>query len=289
MAGTLFIVATPIGNLEDLSFRALRTLREVDLIVAEDTRRTAKLLAHYEIHRPMVSLHAHNEHREAPRIVQRLESGVSVALVSDAGTPGIADPGELLVRLARELGIRVIPIPGASAIMAALSISGLPASEFVFMGFAPRSGAERTRWMERLASERRTVVFFEVPHRVDRTISNLANLLVNRQIQVNRELTKINEELIVCTNQLTGSQVRPQGEFVVVVGPMHLDTIVYDSSDATVDLAANIIGCMTENGAISEAKAEDLISRALSIDPVRIHSLIKKHRIAIRRKAQADS
>src|SRR5688572_7989980 len=161
MAGTLFVVATPIGNLEDLSFRALRTLKEVDLIAAEDTRRTAKLLAHYAIRKPMVSLREHNERRETPKLLARLQAGSSVALVSDAGTPGVSDPGQHLVRSAREAGIAVSPIPGPSAVMAALSASGEPGDEFVFMGFIPRSGALRTRWLAALQAEPRTVVFFE--------------------------------------------------------------------------------------------------------------------------------
>src|SRR6185436_10872083 len=155
MAGTLFVVATPIGNLEDITLRALRTLREVDLIAAEDTRRTAKLLSHHHIHCRMVSLHAHNERREAPKLIAKLVSGASIALVTDAGTPGISDPGEYMVRLAHEGGIKVTPIPGASAVATALSVSGLPASQFVFMGFPPRSGQERRHWLERLAADER--------------------------------------------------------------------------------------------------------------------------------------
>src|SRR4249920_1407926 len=136
--GTLFVVATPIGNLEDITLRALRTLREVDLIAAEDTRRTSKLLARYDIRKPLVSLHEHNEHRERVRLVGRLQAGEQVALVSHAGTPGISDPGAPLVRAAREAGIRVVPIPGPSAVAAALSVSGIDLAEFAFMGFPPR-------------------------------------------------------------------------------------------------------------------------------------------------------
>lgn len=289
MPGTLFIVATPIGNLEDVSFRALRTLREVDLIAAEDTRRTAKLLAHYEIHRPMVSLHAHNEHREAPRLIQRLESGVSIALVSDAGTPGVADPGESLIRLARERGIRVVPIPGASAIMAALSISGFPAGEFVFMGFVPRSGGDRQAWFDRLIAEPRTVVFFEAPHRAERTLDEVGRLLVKRQILVNKELTKFNELSVLYPNlEIVGEQLS-RGEFVIVVGPSDDSVISYGVSAADIAKAAMIIGCMIENGVFSEEEAETIASKALAIDPVRIHSLVKKHRIALKRRSQADS
>ena len=162
MPGTLFVVATPIGNLEDLTFRALRILKEVALIAAEDTRRTAKLLAHYEIRCPMVSLHEHNEFREAPGLVARLAGGISVALVSDAGTPGIADPGARLVSLARAAGVPVVPIPGASAVATALSATGLEGREFVFMGFVPPRGREREEWMERLVAEPRIVVLFRV-------------------------------------------------------------------------------------------------------------------------------
>src|SRR6186997_2323188 len=165
MAGALYVVATPIGNLEDLTFRALRTLKEVDLIAAEDTRRTSKLLAHYEIRKPLVSVHEHNEHRETPRILDRISRGESVALVTDAGTPGIADPGARLVEAARRDNVRVVPIPGPSAVATALSISGFSADEFAFMGFPPRSGKDRARWLRRLTNDSRVVVFFEAPHR----------------------------------------------------------------------------------------------------------------------------
>src|SRR5262245_16760447 len=170
MPGTLFVVATPIGNLEDLSFRALRTLKEVDLIAAEDTRRTAKLLAHYEIRKPMVSLREHNERRETPRLIDRLRTGQSIALVSDAGTPGVSDPGQHLVRSAHDAGIKVSPIPGPSAVMAALSASGEPGDEFRFKGFVPRSGDLRKRWLADLQAEPGTVIFFEAPHRIARTL-----------------------------------------------------------------------------------------------------------------------
>ena len=154
MPGLLFVVATPVGNLEDLTFRALRVLREVDLIAAEDTRRTAKLLAHYDVRTSVVSLHEHNEFREAPRLVRRLESGTNIAVVSDAGTPAIADPGARLVRLARAHGIKVVPIPGASAVTAALSVAGVTEPEFVFAGFPPSHGKAREDWFEGLEGER---------------------------------------------------------------------------------------------------------------------------------------
>src|SRR5262245_47875860 len=166
MAGTLFVVATPIGNLEDLTFRALRTLKEVDLIAAEDTRRTSNLLARYEVRKPLVSLREHNEHRESDRLVAQLLAGKSIALVSDAGTPAISDPGALLVRRARSRGVRVVPIPGPSAVAAALSVAGLTSEHFVFMGFPPSSGKARSAWFESARIETRPIVFFEAPHRI---------------------------------------------------------------------------------------------------------------------------
>ena len=199
MAGTLFVVATPIGNLEDLTFRALRTLREVDLIAAEDTRRTAKLLAHYEIRKPLVSLREHNETRETPRLIARLRAGENVALVSDAGTPTIADPGARLVRPSATRGLPVVPIPGATAIATLLSASGFSGDQFVFLGFPPSSGAARARWFHDLATETRVALFFEAPHRAKRTLEELLDY-VKRPIIVGRELTKVNEQLVEYTN-----------------------------------------------------------------------------------------
>ena len=209
MPGTLFVVATPIGNLEDLTFRALRVLREVDLIAAEDTRRTAKLLAHYEIRKSMVSLHEHNEHRETPRLIERIQGGATVALVTDAGTPGISDPGSKLVERAHAAGLHVVPVPGPSAVTAALSVSGVDGSTFLFLGFPPSSGAARSRWIDRLAEESSPVVFFEAPHRIRRTVTALI-AKVNRPIFIHRELTKIHEQLAVSPS-MTNWPERGQG------------------------------------------------------------------------------
>src|SRR5665647_818468 len=181
MPGTLFVVATPIGNLEDLTFRARRILGEVDLIAAEDTRRTSKLLAHYEIRKPMVSLREHNEVRESPRLVVRMQAGESVALVTDAGTPGIADPGARLVKAARAGGVNIVPIPGPSAVVTAMSVSGAEAPEFSFFGFPPPKGTERKTWFRRLAETAHPSVFFEAPHRIEKTLSDCADYLVNQQ------------------------------------------------------------------------------------------------------------
>src|SRR5215475_3959262 len=163
MPGTLFVVATPIGNLEDITARALRILREVALIAAEDTRRTAHLLSRYSIDTPTTSLHQHNEHRKAAALIDRLKRGESIALVSDAGTPVVSDPGQHLIRTAIDVGIRVEPIPGPSAVMAALAASGLDSSTFSFLGFPPIRSKDRMDWLDRLAAANGTVIFFEAP------------------------------------------------------------------------------------------------------------------------------
>jgi 16S rRNA (cytidine1402-2'-O)-methyltransferase len=190
MPGTLYMVATPIGNLEDLTFRAKRILGEVDVIAAEDTRRTSNLLAHYQIKKPMVSLREHNEAREAARLVEKILAGASVAVVTDAGTPGIADPGARIVNAARAAGITIVPIPGASAVSAAMSVSGSTVPEFSFLGFPPAKGQDRVRWFERLAAVDHPAVFFEAPHRIARTVSEAERILVKKQILVFRELAQ---------------------------------------------------------------------------------------------------
>jgi len=221
MAGILYVVATPIGNLEDVTLRALRTLREVSLIAAEDTRRTARLLQHYSISTRTTSLHEHNERTKAPQLIDRLRAGDSIALVSDAGTPVISDPGQTLVAAARAAGIRVESIPGPSAVMAALASSGLEAREFVFLGFPPTRSKDRNRWLESLASQTRLAVFFEAPHRIRRTLIDLGTQLgVNRELAVGRELTKTHEELVVCTiEQHLKHFAEPRGEFTLLVPP----------------------------------------------------------------------
>ena len=286
MPGTLFVVATPIGNLEDLSFRALRTLREVDLIAAEDTRRTSKLLAHYEIRKSMVSLHEHNEHREAPRLAARLERGESIALVTDAGTPGISDPGAHLVRLARERQVPVSPIPGPSAVMAALSVSGFPADRFAFLGFPPRSGSARRDWFARAKAESSVVVLFEAPHRIRQTLHDLASIFVKRPIQVHRELTKINEELVIYTNMEPAQSVKELGEFVVVVGES-LETTDHDHGEQSLAKAVLMFGCMTTSATFSSGEAVALTAKAMDLDEQIVRKAVKKHKIAENQRRQS--
>jgi 16S rRNA (cytidine1402-2'-O)-methyltransferase len=279
-AGTLFVVATPIGNLEDITLRALRVLREVDLIAAEDTRRTAKLLTHYDIHRPVTSLHEHNEWREADRLVAELQGGKHIALVSDAGTPGIADPGSILVDRCLQAGITVSPIPGPSAVMAALSVSGQSASEFVFAGFPPRSGQDRHDWFDDLATERRSVVFFEAPHRIAKTLTDGQNYWSNRQLLVVREISKIHEKLVLKPYNEHHRESLTRGELVVVVGPIKAAPTSAEGRAQTVSLAADLFGCLTSKCEIFDQAAVELAAKAYAISPASLLRSLKKRRIA---------
>jgi 16S rRNA (cytidine1402-2'-O)-methyltransferase len=194
--GCLYLVATPIGNLEDITVRALRILGEADLIACEDTRRTAKLLHHYSLRKETISYHEHNEMTRAPELVIRMEQGARVALVSDAGTPVISDPGHHLISLCLRHRIPIIPIPGPSALVAALAVSGLPSEEFVFVGFLPPRAGERRKALDRLAKETRTMVLYEAPHRVVETLAAALDRLGRRSAVIARELTKVHEEFL---------------------------------------------------------------------------------------------
>jgi 16S rRNA (cytidine1402-2'-O)-methyltransferase len=220
MPGILYVVATPIGNLEDVSFRALRVLRDVSLIAAEDTRRTSRLLQHYSISTPTTSLHEHNERARTPALIARLERGESVALVTDAGTPTVSDPGALVVSAAHTAGIRVEPVPGPSAAMAALSASGFSAEQVVFAGFPPSRSNARKTWLAGLAEEKRVLILFEAPHRIRATLENMIEILGDRSVALGRELTKAHEELAV--RPISGHLIHlrdPRGEFTLVVHP----------------------------------------------------------------------
>jgi 16S rRNA (cytidine1402-2'-O)-methyltransferase len=217
MPGTLFVVATPIGNLEDITGRALRVLREASIIAAEDTRRTAHLLARYAITTPTTSLHEHNEARKTGSLIARLERGESIALVSDAGTPTISDPGHTLIKAAIEAGIRVEPIPGPNAAIAALAVSGLPTDSFSFLGFPPTRSKARSDWFERARSIGGTIVFFEAPHRIRETLDQLRREVGDCQVAVCRELTKVHEELVRGPITKVLSELSSSlGEFTVV-------------------------------------------------------------------------
>lgn len=221
-AGTLYLVATPIGNLEDITLRAVRTLRECDLIAAEDTRRTGQLLRHLGITKRMVSCYAHNERWRAEEIVGLLKSGGKVALVSDAGTPGISDPGERLTRCVLEAGARVESVPGACALVSALTASGLPTTEFHFVGFLPTKSGQRARRLGEILRLPGTLVIYESPYRVEKLLGELAQLIPGRSMVLARELTKKHEEFLRGNPEslLAAWKQRPRkGEFVVMIAP----------------------------------------------------------------------
>ncbi|MCK4272418.1 16S rRNA (cytidine(1402)-2'-O)-methyltransferase, partial [bacterium] len=211
---------TPIGNLEDITLRALRVLKEVELIAAEDTRRTRRLLRHYQISRPLISYHDHNKEARSPSLLEKLNSGESLALVSDAGTPGISDPAFYLVRLAIQHGVPVVPVPGPSALISALIVSGLPPDRFAFEGFLPAKSGRRRRKLKALAGEERTILFFESPYRLKRTLEDILEIMGDRRATVARELTKKFEEVTRGTvTQLLEhyGEKKPRGEVVIVL------------------------------------------------------------------------
>jgi 16S rRNA (cytidine1402-2'-O)-methyltransferase len=221
-AGCLYLVGTPIGNLEDITLRGLRILKEVDQIACEDTRHTSKLLNHYQINKPLVSYHEHNEMTRAAELVVALEGGAQIALVSDAGMPLVSDPGHRLVAMCLRHHIPVVPIPGPSALLAALSASGLPNEEFLFVGFLPSRSGERRRALERLRIENRTIIFYEAPHRVEECIVDAREILGDRPACLAREVTKLHEEFRRGKlSELTASlEARPaRGEITLLIGP----------------------------------------------------------------------
>jgi 16S rRNA (cytidine1402-2'-O)-methyltransferase len=218
----LYLVATPIGNLEDITLRALRVLREADLIACEDTRHTRKLLTHYKIVTPLISFHEHNEYERTLELVNKMASGLTLALVSDAGTPLVSDPGFRLVSEALTRGLAVVPIPGASALITALVASGLPANDFLFAGFLPPKQMARRTKLAKLSAIHTTLIFYEAPHRIKQTLEDACDILGNRQCALARELTKLHEEflrgsLLDVTERLKGREVK--GEIVLLIAP----------------------------------------------------------------------
>ena len=220
---TLYVVATPIGNLQDISLRALEVLKTVDAIAAEDTRHTSHLLSHFAIQKKLIAVHEHNEQKSAQILLERLQTGESIALVTDAGTPGISDPGAIVVDVLREAGVNVVPVPGASAVIAALSASGITANGFMFHGFLPASGSQRRKTLESLKAYACTLVFYEAPHRIIECVEDLATVLGGeRRITIARELTKTFETFHRCLLQdakmwLESDPNQQRGEFVLLV------------------------------------------------------------------------
>lgn len=218
----LFVVATPIGNIKDITQRALETLASVDLILCEDTRHSSPLLAQYNIHKPLQSFHEHNEIQKIPEIISKLKSGEDIALISDAGTPLISDPGFKLVRAAREENLEVTTVPGASAVTAALSISGLPSDKFLFVGYLPKTSGKRADLLTRLQEVKKTLpqtlIFYESPHRIKKTLAELENFFPGKQVSIQRELTKLHEQVI--TGQLEKIKDKltsTKGEFTILI------------------------------------------------------------------------
>lgn len=217
--GTLYICPTPIGNLEDITLRVLNTLKSVDIIAAEDTRHTIKLLNHYDIKKPLISYHEHNKKERGNIIINKIISGENVALVSDAGMPGISDPGEDLIKLAIEKGVKVTALPGATALITALVISGLPTEKFVFEGFLSSNSGERLKRLEELKAERRTMIFYEAPHRLKKTLKDIKKVFGKRKLSIARELTKKYEEIFrgYVDDALNKFNEKVKGEIVIVV------------------------------------------------------------------------
>lgn len=259
-------MATPIGNLEDITLRALRVLQEVRVIAAEDTRRTAKLLAHAGIETPMVSLHAHNEAARLPALIERLRLGEPVALVTDAGTPLLSDPGDQLIRAALDENIPVEPVPGASAVLAALTMSGVPSSQFTFLGFPPVKMGPRRRWCEDAAAFRHPVVFFEAPHRIRQTLELLREVAGDeRRVAVCREITKKHEELVRGTLAEVSRHpaiAEPLGEFTCIL------EVPEPSSGAIPTGEAELVSefdRITENGAFERRAAMREVARRFHV------------------------
>ena len=256
MSGKLYVVGTPIGNLEDMSVRAVKTLQEVDFIAAEDTRVTLKLLNHFEIKKPMVSYHEHNAREKGGEIITRLLSGQTCAIVTDAGMPCISDPGEDLVRLCAENGIDTVVIPGPSAAISALALSGLSTSKFVFEGFLNPQKNARLERLEELKREKRTIIFYEAPHKLCDTLSAMYQVLGDRKITLARELTKIYEEVIRTTlSQAVAlfEEKAPKGEFVLVVEGM-----VEEEQSLTFEQALELIQALVDKGEPLSKAAKDV-------------------------------
>jgi 16S rRNA (cytidine1402-2'-O)-methyltransferase len=275
MPGTLYVVATPIGNLEDVTLRALRVLREVSLIAAEDTRRTARLLQHYSISTRTTSLHEHNERAKTPSLIARLAAGESIALVSDAGTPVVSDPGTHLVAQAHAAGIRVEPVPGPSAALAALSGSGLSEREFIFAGFPPNRSKARQLWLADLATETRVLIFYEAPHRIRRTLADMLQAFGDRRLALGRELTKVHEELVVrpITEHLNRN-FEERGEFTVVVEGSRR----FEGPDVSPDATAisNEFGLLTNNLNLSRREALRSLALRYGISARQVFSLLEQ-------------
>ncbi|YAF97676.1 MAG: 16S rRNA (cytidine(1402)-2'-O)-methyltransferase [Nodularia sp. CChRGM 3473] len=269
--GTLYVIGTPIGNLEDITFRAVRILQTVNLIAAEDTRHTGKLLQHFQIKTPQLSYHEHNRTSRIPELLEYLVNDQAIALVSDAGMPGISDPGYELVKACIEAGITVVPIPGASAAITALSAAGLPTDRFVFEGFLPAKGQKRREHLESLQTESRTLIFYESPHRLRETLQDLAQVWgSDRQIVLARELTKFYEEFwrgTIAEAIAHYSQREPQGEYTLVVAGTPATQLQLSEAELKAELQQLI------NQGISRSQASRQLAKITSLPRRQIYQL----------------
>lgn len=264
MAGKLYLCATPIGNLEDITFRVLRTLKEVDLIAAEDTRNSIKLLNHFEIKTPMTSYHEYNKIEKAYQLVDKMREGKNIALITDAGTPGISDPGEDLVRICYEEGIEVTSLPGPAACITALTMSGLPTRRFAFEAFLPREKKERALVLEQLKNETRTIILYEAPHHLAKTLEELQAALGNRKIAICRELTKRYEEKTLSTiaDMLDFyKENEPRGEYVLVLEGKSFEEIAEEEKQSWEAMTLEEHMAVYENQGIDHKEAMKLVAK----------------------------
>ena len=264
MAGKLFLCATPIGNLEDITYRVLRTLKEVDLIAAEATRNSIKLLNHFEIKTPMTSYHEYNKIEKAYQLVDKMREGKNIALITDAGTPGISDPGEDLVRICYEEGIEVTSLPGPAACITALTMSGLPTRRFAFEAFLPREKKERALVLEQLKKETRTIILYEAPHHLVKTLEELLEALGNRKIAVCRELTKRYEEKTLASiSEMLDyyKENEPRGEYVLVLEGKSFETIAEEEKKSWEAMTIEEHMAIYEGQGIDRKEAMKLVAK----------------------------
>ncbi len=280
MPGKLYLCATPIGNLEDITLRVLRVLKEVDLIAAEDTRNSIKLLNHFDIKTPMTSYHEYNKIEKAYQLVEKMQQGQNIALITDAGTPGISDPGEDLVRICQESGIGVTSLPGAAACITALTMSGLPARRFAFEAFLPREKKERERILASLKNETRTIILYEAPHHLRKTLEELYETLGDRGIALCRELTKKYET--VFPTYISGAMAyyekeEPRGEFVLVIQGKSFQEIQKEQQESWESLTLEEHMAHYENQDISRKEAMKLVAKDRGISKREVYGKLLEH------------
>ena len=279
MAGTLYLCATPIGNLEDITYRVLRTLREVDLIAAEDTRNSIKLLNHFDIQTPMTSYHEFNKIDKAYQLVAKLKEGKNIALITDAGTPGISDPGEDIVRICYEEGIEVTSLPGAAACITALTMSGRPTRRFAFEAFLPKDKKERVAVLAELKEETRTIILYEAPHHLMKTVRELLDVLGDRELTVCRELTKKHEEKIQTTFSSLLSyyeEKEPRGEYVLVICGKSREEIVRQQQASWEEMSIEAHMEHYESQGIDHKEAMKLVAKDRGVSKRDIYQYLVK-------------